>query len=107
MGIRRAILKRTESFAATIGDYVDIWEVGNEINGEWVRWKGEEQNGGIAEHEQQTDPNKLKVMRMLVGEQVPLIYKTLKSHPKIVKNCAEIALNLYLKDDHTGKRECY
>ena len=29
-------LDRTSQYLATLGDVVDIWEVGNEINGEWL-----------------------------------------------------------------------
>lgn len=29
-------LKRTSEYLAALGDVVDIWEVGNEINGEWL-----------------------------------------------------------------------
>ena len=29
-------LKRAENYYATLGDVVDIWEIGNEINGEWL-----------------------------------------------------------------------
>lgn len=104
------IVRRAEDFAEVLGDFVDTWEVGNEINGEWVGWKGEEQNGGVEEHEQQSDPTKLTKMRNLVGTQVEQVYKALKSHPKVINKCAEIALNLYLKDDHSQGdelRECY
>jgi hypothetical protein len=104
------IKQRSGDFAQSLGDFVDIWEVGNEINGEWVGWKGEEQNGGVEEYEQQTDPAKLTQMRNLVGAQVRGVYEILKSHPKVINNCAEIALNLYLKDDHGSQdeiRQCY
>jgi hypothetical protein len=106
----RDILRRTENFAEVLGDFVDIWEVGNEVNGEWVGWKGEEQNNGVEEHEQQTDPDKLTRMRILIGTQVHQVYRTLKAHQKVINNCAEIALNLYLKDNHSQGdelRECY
>jgi hypothetical protein len=31
-----AYLARTDEYLSTLGDKVDIWEVGNEINGEWL-----------------------------------------------------------------------
>lgn len=31
--------KWTERLVRTMGDLVDIWEVGNEVNGEWYGWK--------------------------------------------------------------------
>lgn len=31
-----ALEKRTEEYLAKLGDNVDIWEIGNEINGEWL-----------------------------------------------------------------------
>lgn len=35
----RTIAERTKAYARTLGKLVDIWEIGNEINGEWVGWK--------------------------------------------------------------------
>lgn len=32
----QAYLDRTKEYLSTLGDVVDIWEVGNEINGEWL-----------------------------------------------------------------------
>lgn len=37
-------LKRTENYLTALGDLVDLWEVGNEMNGEWVgnsNWEDE------------------------------------------------------------------
>src|ERR1700704_848160 len=32
---------RTKAYAEVLGSLVDIWEIGNEINGEWVGWNND------------------------------------------------------------------
>ena len=34
-------LNRFKDYVTTLGPFVDIWEVGNEINGEWLFWQYE------------------------------------------------------------------
>jgi hypothetical protein len=38
----RTYRQRTENYLNALGDLVDIWEIGNEVNGEWVGWRGAE-----------------------------------------------------------------
>ena len=33
--------QRTEEFVSTLGRYVDIWEIGNEVNGDWTGSSGD------------------------------------------------------------------
>jgi hypothetical protein len=35
-----ALKQKTEVYMDRLGSLVDIWEIGNEVNGEWTGWKG-------------------------------------------------------------------
>jgi hypothetical protein len=35
----RTYAERTKAYVEGLGSLVDIWEIGNEVNGEWVGWK--------------------------------------------------------------------
>lgn len=94
----QSIADRARHFAKTVGKYVDVWEIGNEMNGEWVGWISNNRNN---EHHNQS-PEELARMRKTVGGQVVEVYKALScGDPEAETKCA---LNLYLFDDlNTGK----
>lgn len=82
--------ERTKAYANILGDLVDIWEIGNEINGEWVGWN---------KSESWLEPNisieQMEAVRGRVADETMASYKELK---KIIP-AALTALTFYYNDD--------
>ena len=66
---------------------VDIWEIGNEVNGEWVGWKSKQA--------ERKTPEERKAKRELVGKQVSAAFAIARDRHK------KTALTLYYKGDCT------
>lgn len=86
---------KADRFYKALKDYVDIWEVGNELNGTWVGWKGSEEANSKSFDE-------LERMRKDVSEQTAEVYRRLKTKIVWDNSRAKIALNLYLYDNECG-----
>jgi hypothetical protein len=88
----------TERLATTMGGLVDIWEFGNEVNGDWTGWKDEEYQG--------------KTTAELVAKQRAVLNAIAASYNKIIslrgdhkiKEDALTAITLFYNDD--GRRSC-
>ena len=70
-------------------DLVSIWEIGNEVNGEWTGWKGKEWENS------QITVERMEDMRAQVAKEVFDINTALK---KVIPD-AKTALTLYYNDD--------
>jgi hypothetical protein len=88
----------TERLARKMGPLVDLWEFGNEINGDWTGWKDEDYQG--------------KTTAELVAKQKAVLQAIAASYNKlislradhVIKDDALTAITLYYNDD--GKRPC-
>jgi hypothetical protein len=84
------LLARLHLFLDVLGDYVDAWEVGNEVNGEWAGWKGE---NGCEKGERDYVEARMAAVRQAIGHQIVDVYKAVKTHPKSAN--ADTVLTLY------------
>lgn len=86
------VRERARKYAEKLSNYVDIWEAGNEVNGDWVGWeKGKQEKISADELEQ---------MRKSVGSRIKIVYDTINSVYSTKKKTARFALNLYFNDDN-------
>jgi hypothetical protein len=73
----RSYEKWTERLVGKMGELVDIWEVGNEVNGEWYGWKDEEykteRNDRQAEYQRQRE-----LKRERIGRELLLAYQKIR-----------------------------
>lgn len=87
----RSYVERTKAYVRKLGNVVNIWEIGNEINGEWVGWRNNK-----SEWE---DPNvtieQLAAVRRRVAKEIKLSFDALKS----IDPNALTALTFYYNDD--------
>ncbi len=99
----RDLLERLKLFLDTLGNFVDVWEIGNEVNGEWAGWKlTNDCDTGERDYVQ----GKMGAMRKTVGQQTLDVYHAVKNHPK-TRN-ADTALTLYFytnKNPHCWPHE--
>jgi hypothetical protein len=86
-------LERTKAYAEVLGSSVDIWEIGNEINGEWTGWKKEDWR----------DPNVTIEDMEAVRERVKLELKASLDALKEILPTAKTAFTFYFNDDDAGK----
>lgn len=77
--------RRAQRYVTAMGDDVDIWEVGNEVNGNWAR-----------RHKDSKDPEVIRRASMEVGEKVYRAFKIAETAGK------PTALTLYYNDDGKG-----
>lgn len=80
---------RTTAYVEGLKDVVDVWEIGNEINGEWVGWLGESWRGPNITVEQMADVRNRTVSGLAAT------YRTLKQ----IKPDALTALTFYYNSD--------
>lgn len=85
----RAYEARTKAYAEGLKDVVDVWEIGNEINGEWVGWLDESWRDPDITVEQ------MAAMRDRVVSGLAATYSTLKQ----IKPDAITALTFYYNSD--------
>jgi hypothetical protein len=94
------LMGRLHLFLDALGDYVDAWEVGNEVNGEWAGWKRENScEGGQRDYVE----SKMAAVRQTIGQQIIDVYKAVKGHPKSAK--ADTVLTLYFYTNRN--KECW
>jgi hypothetical protein len=88
-----AAVVRTRAYAKKLNGLVDIWELGNEINGEWVGWEDSE-----AHAKPSVTLEQLTAARELAADEVMQSVIELK---KIIPD-AKTALTFYYNDDGKG-----
>jgi hypothetical protein len=79
--------RRVEAYVRQL-DKVDIWEIGNEVNGEWVGWNENEWDKKSVRERMQK--------RQLVSDQINSAFKLTKSLGR------KTALTFYYNDDNAG-----
>jgi hypothetical protein len=84
--------KRVEKALSTLGSSIDIWEIGNEINGEWAGWKEKEGND-VKQDWEKASPVKREKSRQWVYNQVRTAYDVLQPANKCM------AITFYYNDD--------
>ena len=85
----RTYVERTKAYVRTLGDLVDIWEVGNEVNGEWVGWKED------AWEDPQVTVEMMEVVRSRVAREIKASFDVIKR----MNAAATTALTFYYNDD--------
>lgn len=94
--------RRTEQLVRAMGDCVQVWEVGNEVNGEWTGWKDGNTSG---------DRNKRAAMRVKIGGHITEAFNAVRAYNDTVAPASRkrTALTLlYNSDGPTGSgRTCY
>jgi hypothetical protein len=102
-----------EAYKQMVGIYlnalapdVDIWEIGNEVNGEWAGWQTDDDGnvllGGRKIPIAQMDDTLLRDKRKLVGEQVAAALDAVHDYEKAKQMDLKVALTLYYNDDQSG-----
>lgn len=81
---------RTAEYLNLLGDRVDIWEIGNEVNGHWVRKK--------EKTDRPDPPGVIDAESKLVIDKISAAYEVIKADPK-----RRVALTLYFNDDGHGQ----
>jgi hypothetical protein len=74
------LMARLKLFLDALGDFVDVWEIGNEINGEWAGWRTAAKCNG--EYTRDYRPNRMSAMRATVASQTSAIYDVVTAHRK-------------------------
>jgi hypothetical protein len=101
------IVKRANLFANTLGKYVDIWEIGNELNGTWVGWNQEDKDSNGNEKYKKKSFDDLRKTRAMVGRQIIQVYDALEKNPNVQKPF-QTALNLYFyKFKENQQEDCF
>ena len=84
-------LERTKKYFEKLGEFVDLWEIGNELNGEWTGWKEEEwQSSAVTARDMEN-------VRDSVARQVAEAYRFLHTRGK------KTAITFYFNDDDAGR----
>ena len=85
-------LDRTKSYFQTLGEWVDIWEIGNEVNGEWTGWyNGEWEKDYVSARDMQETSD-------WVAAQVAAAYNYLK-----IEKRKPVAVTFYFNEDGEGE----
>ncbi len=87
--------KRIRDCISKLGGLVDIWEIGNEVNGEWAGWRVKDDEHATQEWEK-ADETERAERRQLVFNRVREAYDTLKPTGK------PMAVTFYYNDDRRG-----
>jgi hypothetical protein len=84
---------RTKQLVETMGDCVQVWEIGNEVNGEWAGSKHEPFDNSDS-------------MRRKIGKQIAEAYDEVQKYNKLVppERQKKTALTVYYNDD--GENDC-
>lgn len=91
--VEESYVERTEACLSALGQWVDVWEVGNEMNGEWVGWEeGKWKASSVTAEDMQRMRNSYA---RAVG----------KAHELLIRAGKETALTFYFNDD--GERHTW
>lgn len=100
------LLVRT--YLENLGQDVAVWEIGNEVNGEWVGWKTDGDGNVIIDGKKipfdKMDEKLLQHKREFVRDQIDGAYQEIAAYEKAKKKDLKIALTLYYNDDGTGHK---
>jgi hypothetical protein len=86
-------VERTQAYAEVLGDLVKIWEIGNEINGEWVGWLES------AWKDPTVTLQKMTATRVRVKNEITAALRALKAFDSEVVT----AVTFYFNEDDAGK----
>lgn len=94
--------KRIDECYKALRQSVDVWEIGNEVNGVWAGWEEKE---GARDEDQPWNQKGAdrKVKRDLIGQQIKAAYDELLKLNKDVK----MALTLYYSGDREKDNPCW
>lgn len=101
-GSVKAYRKRIADCYEKLGAWVDIWEIGNEVNGIWAGWKEDKKKDDEHQPWNTAEDNKLRKKRKLIADQTMGAYEEIL---KLDKN-AKVALTLYYNGEKPGD-ECW
>jgi|GEM_PF-2223395 len=86
---------RIHKALTTLGSSIDVWEIGNEINGEWSGWK-EKADQNATQDWEKANAGKREKSRQWVYNQVKAAYDVLQPANKCM------AVTFYYNDDQEG-----
>jgi hypothetical protein len=86
---------RIQKALTTLGSTIDVWEIGNEINGEWSGWK-EKADQNATQDWEKANAGKREKSRQWVYNQVKAAYDVLQPANKCM------AVTFYYNDDQEG-----
>lgn len=93
---------RAEKLIRAMGDCVQVWEIGNEVNGEWTGWK----KGHVP-----SDASKLSDMRDKIGHQIMDAFKVVQAYNSEVAPASRKRMSITLLYNSDGpkddRRTCY
>jgi hypothetical protein len=98
----RAYQKRINECYKKLGAYVDIWEIGNEVNGIWAGWKEDEKKEDKDQPWNKASDDSLEAKRQLIVARTKAAYKEILD----LNPDAKIALTLYYNGERAGD-ECW
>ena len=84
--------KRLKSYLDKLGEFVDVWEIGNEVNGEWAGWR-EDPATGFKDWEKEG----MNQMRHSVASSTLDMYRMVTTHPKGESASTALTLYFYMK----------
>jgi hypothetical protein len=87
--------KRIGECIKKLGSLVDIWEIGNEVNGEWAGWNEKDDENAKQDWEKVNETKRAE-RRQLVFDRVKEAYDTIKPTGK------PMAVTFYYNDDGRG-----
>jgi hypothetical protein len=87
--------RRIEKALTLLGSSIDVWEIGNEINGEWSGWK-EKTDKNATQDWEKANAGKREKSRQWVYNQIKAAYDVLQPANKCM------AVTFYYNDDQQG-----
>ena len=88
---------RMKRFVEAMGDCVQVWEIGNEVNGEWTGWEGEPDK---------RDP-RLPDMREKIGKQITQAFNVVRDFNQGVPEASRKQTAITILYNNDGSEHCY